>query len=152
MHYPEFGDHKHIAGIGHELVAVIGVVRLAGKPALESFLLVHPFPIFEIAEENVSARLDRQDVEHFELVLDVTLETESLAFILEEYRIPERRRGLHRVRLVLQDESEFLLKAGDFPRFPPRDRPGQFRLQDFLVQRFEALRSLDRRIFTKEFT
>src|ERR1035437_5493409 len=111
--------HKDVARSRHKLVPVIIGILFARKPILKGFLLIYPFPPLEVAQEHVSSRLYLENMKYFQLMLDVSLKTKPLTFILDKYRVTCWRCGLDRVRLILQNESQFHLEPRDLSGFRP---------------------------------
>src|SRR5438105_6497600 len=111
MHDAQPVDDDDVAGAGNEPEAFVAVIARPVQPCQESIAVVNTLPVGEVAEEHEAARLHVEDVEDLGLVRDVLLEAESFAWLLQEDGIAQRARRFHRIRLVLEQESELLLEG-----------------------------------------
>ena len=105
-----------------------------------------PFPIGKTADENVPSGLGLQDVKHLDLVGDMLLEAEALPRVLQEDRVSQGSRGLDRVGLEFEDETELFLKEGDLPRHSSGGPPRHVFPEHGLGDHLQSLRFLQRQV------
>ncbi len=121
------------------------------EPRQKPVRIVDLPPLGDVAQEDVAARQHVDEVEQLGLVFDVLLEAEAFAGPLKEHRVAERARRLDGVGLVLEQESELLLKRRQFPQRRPIERRRQLLLKERLEPALGLFEDGDRRIGSKLF-